>query len=104
MDPDAVGAVGALEGAGDGGAGGGALDVGLEGVRGDGEDGGRTMLPVSELARAKMKMALGQLPALPFSRSLRVFVPSWRAERVMGEAAARLASMERVRNFMVIDV
>lgn len=62
------------------------------------------MLPVSELARAKMKMALGQLPALPFSSSLRVFVPSWRAERVMGEAAARLASMERARNFMVIDV
>lgn len=69
------------------------------------------MLPVSELARAKMKMALGQLPDLPFSRSLRVLVPSWRVERVaasgeervMGEAAARLASMERVRNFMVID-
>jgi hypothetical protein len=70
------------------------------------------MLPVSELARAKMKMTLGQLLDLPFSSSLRVLVPSWRARRVaasgearvMGEAAARLASMERARNFMVIDV
>ena len=61
-------------------------------------------MPVSELARAKMKMALGQLPDLPFSSSLRVLVPSWRAERVMGEAAARLASMESARNFMVIGI
>lgn len=68
-------------------------------------------MPVSVLARAKMKMALGQLPDWPFSSSLRVLVPSWRAKRVaasgaarvMGEAAARLASMERARNFMVID-
>jgi hypothetical protein len=62
------------------------------------------MLPVSELARAKMRITLGQLPDLPFSSSLRVLVPNWRAERVMGEATARLASMARVRNFMVVDV
>jgi hypothetical protein len=67
------------------------------------------MLPVSVLARAKMKIALGQLEELPCSRSFLVFEPSWRTlrvstsgvVRVMGEAAARLANMERVRNFIL---
>lgn len=69
------------------------------------------MLPVSVLARAKMKIAFGQLPARPCSSSFLVLVPNWRtsrvpasgAARVMGEAAARLASMERERNFMLTD-
>lgn len=71
------------------------------------------MLPVSVLARAKMKIAFGQLPARPCSSSVLVLEePNWRissvsasgAARVMGEAAARLASMERVRNFILTDV
>lgn len=69
-----------------------------------------TILPPSVLARAKMKIAFGQAPLLPCSRSLRVFLePNWRASRVlgagalraMGEAVARAAKAERVRSFMV---
>lgn len=56
-----------------------------------------------------MKIALGQLPARPCSSSFLVLVPNWRISRVsasdvvrvMGEAATRLASRERTRNFML---
>jgi hypothetical protein len=67
------------------------------------------MLPVSVLARAKMKMALGHLELLPCSSSFLVLEPNWRtssvsasgAARAMGEAAARLENRVRARNFMV---
>jgi hypothetical protein len=70
------------------------------------------MLPGSPEARAKMRMTLGQLAALPFSRSLRV-EESWRASiwAVLsnsaagggaGRAATRPAALRRVRNFMVV--
>jgi hypothetical protein len=66
----------------------------------------RTMLPLSVVPRAKMKMTRGQLEELPSSRSVRVD-RSWRASipatsstRVVGRAAARVAAARRLRNFM----
>lgn len=66
------------------------------------------MLPLSVLARAKMKMAFGQLELLPCSRSFLVLVleKNWRVWRVaafgaMGEAAAKLMIIEMARNFML---
>ena len=47
-------------------------------------------MPFSELARAKMKMALGQLPDLPFSSSLRVLVPVCAEYVVHGESGANV--------------
>lgn len=69
----------------------------------------RTMFPGSVLARAKMKITLGQAPALPFSRSLlvldplncRLWIAASETGMVTGEAAASAVMMERMRYFIL---
>lgn len=69
----------------------------------------RTMFPISVEPRAKMRMALGQAPSSPSSRSLRVVPPIWRAsgcalegaDSPRGTAETRAAVARRAMSCMV---
>lgn len=107
LDPNIV-VVCALQGAGERGAGGDALQDAVSGSCAiDGGmgvwAGGRaslTMLPGSVDPRAKMRMAVGQLLELPLSRSLREVV--WRDSRAWVSAPSRGAAMAEARRPRVL--
>lgn len=70
---------------------------------------GYTRFPVSVLARAKIKIAFGQLALLPCSSSVSVLErPSWRVSTsittgtAMGEAATKPVRSETRKNFILV--